>query len=610
MDRPELTGQILLTLGICIGALVLFASNRLRVDVAAITVMAALIVTGLVTPQQGTSGFANEATITVGLMMVLAAGLARTGAIDLLGTWVARMAGKSETRFLAVILLVTVPASALINNTPVVIVLLPVILGFARKADLAPSRLLMPLSFGSQMGGTLTLIGTSTNLLVAALALELGLERLNLFTITPAAAVLAAVGVAYLLTVGRLLTPSRKPSADLIRTYELREYLTGLVVEKDASIAGKTLAETGFEQRFGLQVVAIERGDERLRFPTGATRIEAGDVLIARGRVPDITKIEESGDLRLLSKRPDLPAAPKGEEDGEQDADAKEVVEAGFAEVIVPPRSRVIGRTLRDLGFRARYGLTALALQRHGAPSHAPIGSVALEAGDILLVQGTQDALHALHERGEFALLGTLDMPARRRDRLKFALPILIAVVGLAAFNVTTILVSALLGVIAMTLTGCIRPEEAYRDVDWMVLILLGAIIPLGIAMRETGAAELLAVSLLDLTRPLGLYGVLFAFYLLTSLLTELISNNAAAVVLAPIAVAVAAGLGVSPMPFVIAVMFAASNSYMTPIGYQTNTFIYGPGGYAFSDYVRVGGPLNLLLSATATAVIPFFFPF
>jgi di/tricarboxylate transporter len=600
MQDQGLTPQILLTLGITFSALALFIWNRMRVDVVALIVMASLIVLGLVTPQQGTSGFANEATITVALMLVLAAGLVRTGAVDILAHWVARLAGDSEIRLTAIVLLFTIPASALINNTPVVLVMLPVVVGVARQKGMAPSRLLMPLSFGSQLGGTLTLIGTSTNLLVAGLVLELGLDRIGLFDITPPAFVLMLIGVAYILTVGRWLVPARTASTDLAATYELREYLSALEVQPTSSLAGKTLAATRFGQRFGLQVVAIERDDERLPFPAGGARVEAGDLLIVSGRVPDIARIGAEAGLKISGSKSDILVDPQ----------TGQVTEGGLGEVLVPPRSRAEGRTIRDLGFRARYGLNVLALKRHGEARHEPIGALALEAGDILLVQGTPDAMHELHRRGDFTLLGALDLPVRRAHKVRIAIVILAGVVLLAALDITTIMVSALLGTIAMLITGCIRANEAYRDVDWMVIVLLGAIIPLGIAMQNTGTAQYVAVMLLAVTEPLGLYGTLAGFYLLTSLLTEVISNNAAAVVLTPIAVAAATALGVSPLPFVVAIMIAASNSFMTPIGYQTNTFIYGPGGYQFSDFLRVGGPLNVLLAVAGTFVIPLFFPF
>jgi di/tricarboxylate transporter len=598
MERPDLTFDMVLTLIVALGALVLFIWGRPRAEIVALLTMAALILFGLVTPAQGTSGFANEATLTVALMMVLAGGLARTGAIDLLGQWVSRLAGKSEIRLIAVVLLVTIPASAFINNTPVVIVLLPVVMGFARRTGLPPSRLLMPLSFGSQLGGTLTLIGTSTNLLVAALVVDLGMERFHLFTITPPAFLLMLLGVGYMLTVGRWLAPSRATSASLLATYELREYLTSIEVEPDAAVADRTLAELRFEQRFGLQVLSIERGDMRIAFPNGSTRLHGGDRLIVRGRVPDLAQVKSLAGLSITGGSPAL----------EEGINQELTTELG--EIIVPPRSRVVGRTLTDLGFRARYRLNVLAIQRHGAPEHAPVGTIPLEAGDILLAQGSHEAMHELHRRGEFSLLGALDLPARRERRLRIAVPIVVGVVLLAATNLVPILVAALIGALAMILTGCIRAEEAYRDIDWMVIVLLGAIIPLGIAMSVSGAAEYIAVTLVDALRGWGPYAILGMFYLLTSLLTGMMSNNATAVVLTPIAFAVASGLGVSPMPFVVATMLAASNAFMSPIGYQTNMFIYGPGGYAFTDYIRVGGPLNVLMVVAATFAIPLFFPF
>jgi di/tricarboxylate transporter len=308
--------------------------------------------------------------------------------------------------------------------------------------------------------------------------------------------------------------------------------------------------------------------------------------------------------LRIAGAKPDLrdPAAEDGEER------KKEALR--LAEIIVPPRSPVVGRSLRQLAFRGRYGVPVLAAQRHGQPLHERLRDIVLEPGDILLVQGSPRQLREIHRSGHLALLGAVDLPAKRIRKLKYSVPILALVVLLAATGVTTILVSALLGVVAMFVTGCLTPDEAYKEVDWMVIVLLGALIPLGIAMQNSGAAEFIALGLLRITSPLGLLGVLAAFYLMTSILTELISNNAAAIVLTPIAVATGVALGVSPLPFVIAVMFAASNAFLTPIGYQTNTFIYGPGGYRFSDFFRVGAPLSVILLTAAVFVIPLFFPF
>jgi di/tricarboxylate transporter len=603
--EAEFTTDVLLTLAVTAGALGLFLWNRLRMDVVGIIVMVTLIVLGLVTPSQGISGFANEAVITVTAMFILSAGLLRTGAIDVLSRWTERVAGKGELSLLIVTIALVVPLSAFINNTPVVVVVIPMVLGLTRKLGISPSKLFMPISFASQMGGTLTLIGTSTNLLVAGLVLDLGLERIRIFDITPPALILAAIGITYLLTVGRWLAPEREAATDLISVYELREFLTGLLVDEASPIVGQSLREADFARKYGLNVVGIDRDGTRISFPRGGAVVTAGDVLIVEGKVADIARVQEEGHFKIAGSAPKFPLG-KGAEAG---ADPRPT-DPELAELIVPPRSSVIGRSLRQLNFRNRYGMPVLGIQRHGEALHQRMRDVVLEPGDILLVNGATAELRALHETGDLALLGTVALPAKRLRKLKFSVPIILGVVLLAAFEVTPILVSALLGVAAMFVTGCLTPDEAYEDIDWMVIVLLGSIIPLGIAMQNTGTALLIASQLINITQPLGLFGVLAMFYLLTSLLTELISNNAAAVVLTPIAIATAAALGASPMPFVIAVMFAASNSFMTPIGYQTNTFIYGPGGYRFTDFLRVGGPLNLLLLVASTFIIPIFFPF
>jgi di/tricarboxylate transporter len=604
VTQPELTFDIVLILAVALGALGLFLWNRLRVDVVALMVMASLILLGLVTPQEGISGFANEATVTVAAMFILSAGLLRTGAIDLLGRWVGRLAGDSEMRLLVVSCLLVVPMSAFINNTPVVVVMIPLILGLTREMGVSPSRLFMPISFASQMGGTLTLIGTSTNLLVAGLVLELGMDRIRLFDITAPALVLTAIGLVYLLTVGPWLMPTREAAADVLERYELREYLSVLVVEEDSGLVGQTLRESRFGETHGLEIVGIEREGRRMPVPGPETVIRAGDHLMVHGKIPDIARIQELDHLRIAG------TAPEFHDQSEPDEEGRHGGSPPLAELIVPPRSTVVGQSLRQLAFRRRYGVPVLAVQRHGQPLHERVRDIVLEPGDILLVQGSTRLLREIHRTGNLALLGAVDLPAKRIRKLKFSVPILIGVVLLAATGVTTILVSALLGVIAMFVTGCLTPDEAYREIDWMVIVLLGCLIPLGLAMQNTGAAEFLAARLLRLTLPLGLIGVLAAFYLLTSVLTELISNNAAAVVLTPIAAATGMALDVSPLPFVIAVMFAASNAFLTPIGYQTNTFIYGPGGYRFSDFFRVGAPLSVILLVAATFVIPLFFPF
>jgi di/tricarboxylate transporter len=284
--------------------------------------------------------------------------------------------------------------------------------------------------------------------------------------------------------------------------------------------------------------------------------------------------------------------------------------EVRIAEVLVPRRSSVARRTVRDLALRARFGISAVALRRHGVRLHEPIGDVRLQPGDMLLVQGNAESLNRLHQESDLVLLGAVDLPSIRARKMKYAVPIVAGVVLLPAIGVMSILVSALIGVTAMFLTRCITPDEAYREMDWMVIVLLGGILPLGTAMHTTGAAAFVAENLMTFASPLGPHGLLAMFLLLTTLLTSVISNAAAAVVLTPVAVAGAVAVGLSPLPFVIAAMIGASNSFLSPVGYQTNTMIYGPGGYRFSDYLRVGAPLSAIIVVVGTFAIPLFFPF
>jgi di/tricarboxylate transporter len=597
--QPTLTPDGALTLAVTALAVLLFVWNRYRADVVALITMLVLIVTGVVTPQQGISGFAHEATVTVALMLVLAAGLLRTGAIAMLARHMARLAAGGETRLLIVVLAVTVPLSALINNTAAVAVLLPVLLGLARDTSTSPSRLLMPLSFASQLGGTLTLIGTSTNLLVAGIALDLGIERIRLFDITPPAAIIAAAGVLYLLTIGRWLLPDRPADTDLLHGYELHDYLTVVRVPAQSPLVGRSLAETRLGSEHGLQAISIERNGERIR-PTGATVLQPDDRVLVEGKIRELAGIEQAA-LSLELVDSELAHVLEAE---------AHVEAAHFAEVLVPRRSAGVGATLRQIALRARFGVSAVALRRHGAALHGPIAEVRLEAGDMLLVRGTSEELNRLHEQSGLVLLGAVEVPTVRRHRLRVAVAIMGGVVLLPAIGAATILVSALLGVVAMVLTGCLTPDDAYREMDWMVLVLLGAILPLGAAMHATGAAAWIAHGMLRFVEPIGPHGLLAALLVLTTLLTSVISNAAAGIVLTPIAIALAVPMGYSPLPFVIAVMIGASNSFISPVGYQTNTMIYGPGGYEFLDYLRVGGPLALVVTAAAIFAVPLFFPF
>ncbi|MBK9387003.1 MAG: SLC13 family permease [Planctomycetes bacterium] len=584
-----------------IGALVLglFLWNRLRLEVVGLLALVAVVLSGLVPLEVAVSGFANEALLTVAAMFVLSAALVRTGGADVLARLLGKLARGSELRLLAASLLLVMPLSAFVNNTPIVAVMIPVVLGLCREMGAAPSRLLMPISFASQLGGTLTLIGTSTNLLVAGLVVDLGLPALGLFDISLPAGALLLVGALYLLTIGRWLCPERRSAADLVQRYELRDYLATLVVPAGSALAGQTLRQLGFQQRFGLQVLRIDSARRRLHAPGPDAELHEGDRLLVEGKAADIARVQEEQGLSLLAEK-DMRVVENG--------DAGE--SARWCELLVAPRCRWINRRLSEADLPARFGAMVLGVQRAGSAIQVQLPRVRLQAGDLLLVQIRPSDLPRIHASGDFAVLGTVDVPTDRRAKLGIALAVLVSVVASSALGGIPILLAALLGCLVLFLTGCLTPEEAYAEIDWSVLILIATMLPLGVAMQKSGAAAWITEQVLSVAAPYGPAAALAGLYLLASLLTAVISNNAAAVVLTPIAVATGQELGVSPMPFVVAVMLAASNSFLTPIGYQTNTFVFGPGNYRFGDFVRVGGPLNLLLVLAAALVIPRFFPF
>lgn len=588
---------IVLTLGVVVAALVCFIAEWLPVDITAFCVAVVLIVLGLVTPEEGIAGFSNSATITVMAMFILSAGIAKTGVIQVFRDLLLKWGGTSITRQILVMGLLVGPISGFINNTAVVAIFLPIVEDWCKKRGVSPSKLLMPLSFVTILGGMITVIGTSTNVLASGIARELGYEEFGLFQFTQLGIITFLIGLGYLAFVAPRLLPNRKDlnSDRVSEDYGLEDYVTEVIVKPTSKLINKTLQSAQLRQDFQVDVLEIIRDGTRLPQPIASRPIHAEDLLIVRGKTEDVLRIRTEQGLEIL---PDVKFNQQSLETELSSADE------GIAEVLILSNSRLIGTTLRELKFRQRYNLTVLAIRRGEELIRDRLNRIPLKFGDLLLVQGAKQSLLGLQTTRELLVIEQKEPEAIRRDKAWIAIGIILGVILLAAFDLLPILVSALVGVVLMIVTGCLKPGELYGAVRWDVIFLLAGLIPLGTAMENSGATKWLADNLMVVGGNLSGYWILLFFFVITSLLTEILSNNASVVLLIPVAVKVAQSLNLNPIALMFAVTFAASNSFMTPIGYQTNTMVYSPGGYKFGDFFRVGAPLNLLMAIVTPLLI------
>jgi len=577
-------------------ALLLFASERMRLDQVGMFVPVCLLLSGVLTPEQAVSGLSSPATVTVAAMLVLGMGLRKTGVVAEIGTWARTARLGPPVMRLFILCVVVAVLSPFLNNTAVVVVFLPVFMSLAEQADEPASTYLMPLSFVAILAGTVTLIGTSTNLIVHGMAVERGLDDLSMFSIAPLGLIYLAVGFLYLFTIGRRLIPRREQPPDLSGKYDVRRFLTELSVNVDSPSTGRTLGDLGWGERYGVSVLGIERGEHDIPAPGARRYIQPGDVLYVQG----------TADRLLLLARQQRLATPTVRTRRELNLST----EGGrLVEVMVGPGSALAGRTLRDERFAQRYDATVLAVQHHGVTVHERLADMRFHVGDLLLVHGPGEALERLADEPAFVPMGEVRGPAEDRPRAGVAVLIMAGVVLAAGTGIIGILTAGLVGVAIMVFSGCVRLDEIYSELDWMVVFLLAGLIPLGIALDETGAAAYIAAGLVEFTSSWGPVGMIAAFYVVTAVLTAVVSNAATAVMLTPVAIIAAGEAGMNPYALLVAVMFGASASFVTPFGYQTNVMIYSPGGYKFSDFMRVGGPLNLLLLITAIIFIPIFWP-
>jgi di/tricarboxylate transporter len=613
-----LTPEVLVVSLVITGALVLFATEVVPVDITALGIVVALLVVSegsqylatigllgdavvLVTPQEGISGFASTATITVLAMFILSDGVQRTGIVAILGRKMAAFTRDDENRQLGVTMGVVAPISGFINNTAAVAILLPMVTDLAHDGDTSPSKLLIPLSYASMFGGTLTLIGTSTNILASEIAATLyvdgdplfaGLEGgFSMFEFTALGAIVTVVGFVYFYTIGRHLLPERiPPEADLTEEFRLADYLTEVRVREDSPIVGQTVRDALVDTDFDVDLVQLIRGDDTFLEPLGPKTIRAGDVFALRTDRDTLVELMDADGLDLL---PDVTV----DETELELADDRE----NLVEVVIAPGSALVTESLATSRFRQRYDATVLALRRGDELVRKRMDHVRLRVGDTLLVQGTPDTIERMDANRDFIVAQEIERTDWRTNRIPVALGIVAAVVGLAAAGILPIVASALAGALAMVLTGCLKPGEIYDAVQWDVIVLLAGVIPLGIAMETSGAATLVADALVSAASVLPPLVILGLFYVFTAALTNVVSNNASVVLMIPVAAEAAIALDAWAYPFILAVTFAASTAFMTPVGYQTNLFVYGPGGYRFTDYLRVGTPLQAIFAVVTT---------
>ena len=591
--------DIIITICILLGAIILFATELVAIDVTAMLIIGSLVLTGILSPQEGIAGFSNTAVATVAAMFVLSAGVEKSGALNPVTTFLEKLFRRNYWLGIVSMLVSVAFLSAFINNTPVVALFIPVVLSCARAIGASPEKLLIPLSFASMFGGVCTLVGTSTNILVSDYAASVGLGAFSMFEMTKMGVVFLGVGFLYLLLVGLRLLPGHTKGGTIEDKFQLGEYVTNIVLQAGAPSIGTTIKSTPLVTELGVEIIQVKRGTQRFFSPPDDFVLAENDTLKVKGNVEKIRKLQKRN--RVLVQ-PLL----------NQEALPKSGIGLVLHEVVVLPSSDLSGARLEDVDFEAKFGgAVFLGVRGRKGLQRKLIGNWKLAAGDCLLLASPKDKSDMLHKNfPDLFIVNHADHTDFLKKNALIAAATIISVIVLATLEVVPIVTAALLGSLVLVLSKIVSPEDAYKSISWKVIMLLAGSLSLGAALEKTGTAKLLADQIHYLGGAFGPVVVLSAVYLIASLLTEAMSNNATVVLLAPIVIALAQSLGVSPKPFLMAITFAASASFMTPIGYQTNTMVYAAGNYAFRDFFRIGAPLNLLFWLLASLLIPVFFPF
>ena len=593
--------DIILVMVLLLFGFIMFVTEMFSIDVTAMILLTILFMLGYLTPSEALSGFSNPAVITIAFLFIISRALQKTRILEYLIVRVRRLADKSILIGRAVYLFTIGVASAVVNNTAIVAIFMPVSIRLAQKYKMSPSKMLIPLSYSAILGGTLTLVGTSTNLLVNSIYVKVpGVEPMGMFEFFKYGAILMVVGLLYILFIAPMILPSRTSTSSLTKSYRLGGYLTEMRITAESPLNGRTCLERGINKNYDVMVLDILRDNKMITNMIRLTKLKEGDVLFVRGTLENFLRMKEVEKVALLTDE------KLTQEELEQEDNV-------VLECLITDKSDLVGKSLMTSNFRRRFGSFILAIRREGTIVREKIAHVVLSAYDTLLVYGPKNKVNELSKTNEFVVLGEVDAELRKQRFWWMTIVVIIGTIALAAFGFMPIVKSAMLGVVILLALKILTPQESYQSINWQVIILISALIPVGIVIQKTGTAGWIAGLISSATESVPSEWqprvLLALIYFITIFLTEISSNAATAIIMTPISIAVAQQMGFDPRAFVFAVAFAASASFITPVGYQTNLMVYGPGGYKFSDYIRAGFPLAFIFWIMAIFILPILWP-
>ena len=596
-----MTIEIAFVLGLIVLAFILFVTEKFPLDVTAVLILSILFLGNFLSPAEAISGFSNPAVITICLLFILSHSLQKTRILEYLIVRINKLVTQSKTLGLGVYLLTISIASALMNNTAIVAIFMPVTIRLAHQYRMSPSKLLIPLSYAAIIGGTLTLVGTSTNLLVNSIYIENGGTPLGMFEFARYGWITLTIGLIYVMWIAPRILPSRTVTSSLTQSYHMAGYLTEMKISIDSPMVGKTCRERNLNQNYDVMVLDIQREGRLISNNVGQQRLHPGDILFVKGTVESFLRMKEVEKVSLLTDEK-LTQAELEQEDNV------------LMECMVTDKSDIIGQTLMESNFRNRFHAFILAIRREGSIIRKKIAHVVLHNYDTLLIYGRRKQLDELANSGEFLLLGEVQADLLKARYWWVSIVAIVFTILLATLGILPIIKGAIVSAVILMMLRVISPNEAYQSIHWQVIVLIAALIPLGIVIESTGTAALIGESISKIAtgflpekQPYVLLGLV---YLITMILTEISSNTATVIIMTPIVMALTTQIGIDPRPFIFAVCFAASSSFSTPVGYQTNLMVYGPGGYKFSDFIKVGLPLSITLWFMAVLFIPKIWPF